>query len=129
MAGAGQLYQDQILDHYKHPRNRGTLDPSTHQATEVNPLCGDKISLRVRLGAGGRIEAARFDGQGCAISIASASMLTTLLEGKDVRDAKSLDEATLLRVVGVPLSAVRKACALLSLQALRAALAGHGDSR
>src|SRR5689334_8318897 len=106
MADPRQLYQDQILDHYKHPRNKGILDPATHAATETNPLCGDKISLQLRVDGRGRVEAARFDGQGCAISLASASMLTTILEGKDLRQAGALEDAALLETVGVPLSAV-----------------------
>lgn len=129
MADPRELYQDQILDHYKHPRNKGKLEPATHSATDTNPLCGDKISLQLRVDSHGRVDAARFDGQGCAISLASASILTTILEGKDLREAVALEDAALLETVGVPLSAVRKECALLSLHVLRAALGTPGKAR
>lgn len=122
MADPRELYRDQILDHYKHPRNKGKLEPATHAATDTNPLCGDKISLQIRVDDNGCIEAARFEGQGCAISLASASLLTTIIEGKDVRQASALEDETLLETVGVPLSAVRKECALLPLYVLGAAL-------
>ena len=117
-----QIYQTQILDHYKHPRNKGTLDDATCRATERNTLCGDQISLYLRIGADGCVEEARFDGQGCAISVASASILTTMLQGRTLREAAALDEAALLSTVGVSPSSGRKECALLSLLALRSAL-------
>ena len=118
-------YQAQILDHYKHPHNRGTLDPATHRARESNPLCGDEISLTLRVDGANRIEDVRFDGEGCAISMASASILTDAVKGRSVEEAAALDKLAVLGSLGVPLSAVREQCALLPLRALQAALA-HG---
>src|SRR3972149_1814024 len=100
MASVYDMYQEQILDHYKRPRNKGVLEPASHHAKESNPLCGDEISLYL-------VADVRFDGQGCAISQASASMLTVTLKGKAVREAKALDKEAVLAALGIPLSAVR----------------------
>lgn len=116
-------YQAQILDHYKHPHNRGVLSPATHMAREANPLCGDEIVLTLRMDGGSRIEEARFDGEGCAISMASASILTDALKGKTAAEASAVDRTAVLGSLGVPLSAVREQCALLAWRALRSALA------
>jgi nitrogen fixation protein NifU and related proteins len=122
MASGAGPYQAQILDHYKHPHNRGVLDPATHAGRESNPLCGDEISLTLRVDGSDRIEDARFDGEGCAITMASASLLTDSLKGKTVAEAQALDRAAVLQGLGVPLSSVREQCALLPLRALQAAL-------
>ncbi len=116
-------YQAQILDHYKHPHNRGRLEPATHQSRESNPLCGDEISLTLRADGASRIEDVRFEGEGCAISMASASLLTDAIKGMTVADARALDRAAVLTNLQAPLSAVREQCALLVLKALRAAVA------
>src|SRR5574340_808797 len=123
MAPGPGPYQAQILVHYKHPHNRGSLEPATHRAHESNPLCGDDISLTLRVDGADRIEDARFDGEGCAISMASASLLTDGLKGKTLEEARTLDRPAVLASLGVPLSAVREQCALLPLKALQAALA------
>ncbi len=115
-------YQAQILEHYKRPHNRGRLDPATHQARESNPLCGDEIVLTLRVDGQDRIEDVRFDGEGCAISMASASLLTDVVKGKSVAEAQAVDRVAVLKGMGVPLSSVREQCALLPLRALRAAL-------
>ncbi len=115
-------YQAQILEHYKHPHNRGVLEPATHASRESNPLCGDDISLTLRVDGSERIEDVRFEGEGCAISMASASILTDAVKGKSLEEAAALDRAALLKDLGVPLSAVREQCALLPLKALHAAL-------
>ncbi len=115
-------YQAQILEHYKHPHNRGTLDPATHVAQESNPLCGDEIAMTLRVDGAHRVEDVRFDGEGCAISMASASLLTDAVKGKTLDEAAAMDKAAVLGNLGVPLSAVREQCALLPLRALRVAL-------
>ncbi len=120
-------YQAQILEHYKHPHNRGLLEPSTHRGRESNPLCGDDITLSLRVDGSDRIEDVRFDGEGCAISMASASILTDAVKGKTLGDAAALDKAAVLAGLGVPLSAVREQCALLPLRALKTAL-GRGPA-
>jgi len=122
MAHPYALYQAQILEHYKHPKNRGVLDPATHAGSESNPLCGDSISLTLRVDGSDRVEDVRFDGEGCAVSMASASILTEQVKGKSLAEVRALDREAILKNLGVPLSAVREQCALLSLHVLRRAL-------
>jgi nitrogen fixation NifU-like protein len=86
-----QLYQEVILDHYRRPRNKGVIENSTHCITLNNPLCGDVIELQLNI-RGGRIADAAFEGSGCSISQASASMMTELLKGRPVDEALVLDE-------------------------------------
>ncbi len=125
MASAVGPYQAQILEHYKRPHNRGLLEPATHRGRESNPLCGDDITVSLRVDGSDRIEDVRFDGEGCAISMASASLLTDEIKGKTLEDVGALDKTAVLANLGVPLSAVREQCAVLPLKALKKALA-HG---
>ena len=85
----GDLYQDLILDHNRRPRNFGRLVPHSHQARGVNPLCGDEIVLELAV-SGGVIQDLRFEGKGCAISRASASMMTEAVKGKPAKEAEAL---------------------------------------
>src|SRR3990172_8717938 len=110
MAHPYALYQAQILEHYKHPKNRGVLDPATHAGSESNPLCGDSISLTLRVDGSDRVEDVRFDGEGCAVSMASASILTEQVKGKTLAEVRALDREAVLKNLGVPLSAVREQC-------------------
>jgi len=87
-----QLYQEMILDHHRSPRNYGILEPHTHSAEGYNPLCGDQLHLFLRITTDGIIEDVRFTGQGCAISRASASLMTEALKGKSVKEAHQLFE-------------------------------------
>jgi nitrogen fixation NifU-like protein len=87
------MYQDVILDHYKHPHGRG-LRPGDAEVHHVNPTCGDEITLRVRL-SGTTVEDVSYEGQGCSISQASASVLNELLVGKDVAEAQKVQETFL----------------------------------
>lgn len=87
------LYQEVILDHGKNPRHFGPLDEANFDAHGHNPLCGDRIHLFIRVNDAGKVEDISFEGQGCAISIASASMMTDLILGKDVEEARMLAEA------------------------------------
>ena len=84
-----ELYQDIILDHYRRPRNKGKVDPSDIQAQEYNPLCGDEISVTAKL-VDGKIAEVKFDGHGCSISQASASIMTQKLMGKTLAEAGEL---------------------------------------
>lgn len=124
MAGV-DMYQANILEHYKRPRNRGKLEPCTVRAEEENPLCGDRITIYLNHD-GHTVEKAMFEGQGCAISQASASMLTEELEGKSVEHARGLGKDDVLRMLGIPVSPVRMKCALLGLSTVQAGLAKTG---
>ncbi len=117
-----QLYRELILDHYKNPRNHGVLDPSDARAEGQNPLCGDEITVSVRLGEGDVIEEVGFDGRGCAISQAATSMLTDLVKGRAAQDVAAMDKDELLEELGIPLTPVRLKCALLGLGVLKLAL-------
>lgn len=92
MSELRDLYQEVILDHAKRPRNFGRPERFDHEAHGHNPLCGDKVDIYLILGAGGRVEEVRFEGRGCAISMASASLMTELLKGKTEAEAKRLFE-------------------------------------
>ena len=85
------LYQDVILDHSRNPRNSGCLDPHNHEANGNNPLCGDKVRVYMQIG-NGKIDDIRFEAKGCAISVASASMMTELIKGSKVREARAIFE-------------------------------------
>ena len=92
MSELRDLYQEVILDHAKRPRNFGRPDRFDHEAHGHNPLCGDKVDIFVIVGKGGKVEDVRFEGRGCAISMASASLMTELLKGKSEADARTLFE-------------------------------------
>ena len=128
MASSYELYQEQILDHYKKPRNKGPLPGATHTARASNPLCGDEVALNLKVDDSGLIAGVSFEGQGCAISQASASMLTTMLKGHPLAEAEGLDRDAVLKELGIPLSAVRLKCALLSLHVLKRALGAKSDA-
>jgi len=118
------FYRENILDHYRHPRNKGHLEHPTHAHTEHNPLCGDVITIELHVNDQNVIDAVRFDGEGCAISQASASMLTEMLQGKTLEEAKQLSKEDILEALGIQLGAVRLKCALLSLKVLKGAVYG-----
>ncbi|MGH2849946.1 MAG: iron-sulfur cluster assembly scaffold protein [Solirubrobacteraceae bacterium] len=120
------LYRDFILEHYKHPRNFGELPAHDHEAHEVNPLCGDELGVQIAV-ADGRISDLRFQGHGCAISQAAASIASEELIGMDAQDAGTLDATLMLDLLGIPVSATRRKCALLSLKVVRHALTGDGS--
>jgi nitrogen fixation NifU-like protein len=122
------MYREQILEHAKHPHNFGTLESATHSHEEHNPLCGDKVRIDL-LVDGDTIADVRFTGRGCAISQASASLLTDELRGKTVEEAKAYSKEDLLELIGIPLSKnpTRLKCALLSLKTLKAGLYGVGS--
>ena len=120
------FYREVILDHYKHPRNKGRLDPRTSTHEEDNPLCGDRIRIDL-LVKDDMIEDVRFTGQGCAISQASASMLTEAIKGMSVADAKNVDKQFILDLIGIPLTPARLKCALLSLKVFKVGAYGLSD--
>ena len=93
------FYREAILDHYKNPRNFGTLDDPDITAEDSNPLCGDEIRIDIRV-KDGTIEAVRFSGKGCSISRAAASMMTEAIEGKTLEEAKQLGREDILELLG-----------------------------
>lgn len=121
-----EMYQEAILDHYRNPRNFGELEDADIQAREDNPLCGDEIALYIKLNKDKVVEDVRFKGKGCAISQASASMLTVMLKGKSLQEVEKIDKDTILKTLGIPISPVRLKCALLSLDVLRIGLERYG---
>lgn len=112
------LAQANILDHYRHPRNHGTLEHPTVSREEFNPLCGDKIRLDLLI-KDGIIDDLRFTGRGCTISQASTSMLTEALKGQPVEVAKTFGKEDVLDLLGIPIGYTRLKCALLGLKALK----------
>lgn len=144
-----ELYQEVILDHGKHPRNFGSCDGCNRTAHGYNPMCGDTLVIYLKVGEDGRIEDATFKGQGCAISVASASMMTEIVQGKTVDEAEKLfsafhemctkddfeapadvdqDALERLQVLsGVREFPVRVKCATLAWHTLDAAVQGQGE--
>jgi nitrogen fixation protein NifU and related proteins len=117
------MYQERILQHYRSPRNFGPLEGAQFSGEESNPLCGDHITMRLKLDpTSQRIEAVKFEGDGCAISMASASMLTEALAGLSLEDAKRLARDDVLNRLGIPLSPARVKCALTGFVAFGRAL-------
>lgn len=115
------FYREQIMDHYRNPRYHGRLNEPTISHEELNPLCGDMIHIDLTI-ADGKLVDARFDGHGCAVSQASASMLLEEVVGKPVEEVAAFDRDDLFDLIGVTLSPARMKCALLSLGVLRVAL-------
>jgi nitrogen fixation NifU-like protein len=115
------LYQAIILDHYRNPRNHGTLEHPTHQAAGINASCGDKLHMDITV-KNDIIEEVRFSGVGCAISQASASILTEAILAKPVAEILVLESQDVLELLGVPLSPSRIKCGLLSLETLKKTL-------
>jgi nitrogen fixation NifU-like protein len=115
------LYREHILDHYGNPRNEGTLEHPDLSYKRDNIVCGDVVRLDIQL-EDGRVSEVRFQGQGCIISMASASMFTELIQGKTVEELKALEEDDVLEMMGVELGSSRRKCALLPLRVLKEGL-------
>jgi nitrogen fixation NifU-like protein len=120
--GMDELYRDFILDHYRNPRNAGTLDDADASFEDINPLCGDKIRIDLKI-KDSIVTDVRFKGRGCAISQASASLLTEDLVGKSLADINKISKEDILANMGINISAARLKCALLGLKVLKQALA------
>ena len=122
------LYREVILDHYRNPRNKGTLDPADYSYEDTNPLCGDEVRIDVRV-AGDRVADVRFSGRGCAVSQAAASILMEMVQGLPLDEVKALTKDDLLDELGIPVSPGRMKCALLGLKVLKAGIYGVEHAR
>ncbi len=120
------LYREQILDHYKHPRNFGHLEGADVKSEEVNVSCGDRIMIELKLTPKGespqKIADIRFSGEGCAINQASASLLTEKVLGMEVSEVMKLDLAVVESLLGTTLTPSRVKCAILPLEAIQKAV-------
>lgn len=123
MSEWNELYRENILDHYKHPRNHGTLDHPDITYEDANPLCGDQLRMDFRV-KDGTIEEVRFSGHGCSISQAAASMLCERIEGMSLEDAKKISRDDVLEMLGIELGPVRLKCGLLALKTMKAGVYG-----
>jgi nitrogen fixation NifU-like protein len=127
---AYDMYQEKILEHYRKPRNFGHLDHVDTSGKEANPLCGDNITVELLLDeTRSKVMDVRFSGEGCAISVASASMLSQEIKGKTLKELSQLTQKDIEKLIAVPLSPVRIKCALTPLAALNHALDGIGAPR
>jgi nitrogen fixation NifU-like protein len=119
------FYKEYILDHYRNPRNFGTLDAPDATAEDLNPLCGDRIRFDLQIDADGRVSDVKFSGKGCAISQASASMLSESLKGEKLEDVARLSQERVLENVGIGISPARMKCAMLGLKVVKSAALGE----
>jgi len=115
------IYRENILDHYRNPRNNGNINNPDASEVGFNPLCGDRIKIQVKV-EGGKLQDIQFKAQGCAVSIATASMLSEYAQGMSLDNLRKLSKDDILELVGISLSPTRLKCALLSLKTLQRAV-------
>ena len=121
--GWDEIYRENILEHYKHPRHHGTLEHPDITYEDANPLCGDHIRMDLKV-RDGRVEDVRFSGHGCSISQASASMLCERIAGQPLEEIKRIGRDDVVEMLGIELGPVRLKCALLALKTLKAGVYG-----
>ena len=121
------LYRDYILEHYKNPRNFGTLEPHDMEWHDHNPLCGDELGVHVVVDEDGKVTDLRFHGHGCAISQAAASISSEELIGKSIDEISKLDADWVIEHLGIDISPTRRKCALLGLKVMRGATTGDAS--
>jgi len=122
------LYDDHILDHFESPYHKGHLENATCSHSGKNPLCGDRVQLELLIDEDGHIEQAYFDGKGCAISQAAASILCEEIEGKSVEEVEGMQAQDMLDLIKVPLTATRQRCGLLGFKILKTMVYSLDDS-
>jgi nitrogen fixation NifU-like protein len=121
---SSDIYKDIILDYYRNPRNFGDLPNPDVRAKDSNPLCGDIIEMQLKI-TDGKVEDVRFKGKGCAISQASASMLTEVVKGKALDEIKSMSKTDVLNLIGIDPGPTRIKCALLGLKVVKLGVYGY----
>jgi nitrogen fixation NifU-like protein len=127
-----EAYVENLLDYYENPRNRGPLPDAQIAASGGNPGCGDLVTMYARLDEHGHVEALSFEGDGCTISQAAASMLTELAQGKSIEEIEAMSYEELIDVLGREVVSVRPRCATLGLSVLKNAVrdyAHHGHAQ
>ena len=125
---SSEFYRERIIDHYRNPRNYGSIEDAQIKVQESNPLCGDDVELYIKLDKDGKVEDMKFKGRGCAISTASASLMTELLKGKKLDDLLSFTKKEILHALGIAtlgLNPARIKCALLPYKALKIGVYQH----
>jgi len=123
---SAEIYRELILDYYRNPRNFGKLEKFDIDAHDSNPLCGDEVDMQIKVGGGEKIEEIKFSGKGCAISQASASMLTELAKGKPLEWARQVSKEDVFKMLGNPdLGPARVKCALLGMKVLKTGVYGY----
>jgi nitrogen fixation NifU-like protein len=122
------LYRELIIDRYKNPHFRGSIEPHDISFEDDNPLCGDHIRIDLRINGDQRVSEVAFDGHGCAISQASADLLAESILGKTLDEVKAINKQDVLDMLGIELGPVRLKCALLSLKVLKAGVYGLGEA-
>lgn len=123
-----KLYHDALLDHYKYPHNKLLLANPDCQATIFNPLCGDQVTMQAMID-NGSIKSCHFDGKGCVISLAAASLLAKAVEGMKLDDVVKLQKDFMLALVKLELGPTRLRCALLALEGLQKGIADVASSK
>ena len=124
LATADIIYREHILDHYKHPRNFGTLKDADIRQRELNPLCGDEIEFNLKL-KGNKVEDVKFNGRGCAISKASASILSDEIMGRTIDEIEHMKNEEIINLLGIPIGPVRYKCAVLSIMTVKAGIRNY----
>ena len=122
------LYREVIIDRYKNPIYRGTLEPNDINFEDENPLCGDHIKIELRVDDKSVVTEAAFSGHGCSISQASADLLLESIIGKSLDEVKKMNKSHILKLLGIELGPVRLKCALLPLKILKAGVYGLGEA-
>lgn len=125
----GEIYDDHILDHFESPYHKGQLPHPTCSHSDRNPICGDQVTLQLVIDDENRIQQAYFDGKGCAISQAAASILCESVEGKSLTELKDFQARDMLDLLKVPLTASRQKCGLLSFKVLKTMLYSLEEQR
>jgi len=122
------IYREQLMEHFKNPKNRGKIDDAQVEVTQNNPMCGDVISMQLKV-KDGIIENVVFDGSACAVTIAASSVLTDALKGKSLKEAKKMSKDKLLDLLGVELTTSRIKCASLPLEAVQTLIKNYESGK